>query len=235
MGAKGGTQVANNCDHLDEFLGHAKKSARAGLKEKFTAINLDRGQFIFFEGDESSALYLVESGVVEANVIHGDGKVYIFHFIFPGEMFGEGIVYGQTHYPFSAVARKEAVVFKISRDDLAPVLASDPAFERYILRMVGARLDSSYIKARCIAGERVERRVACILLKSLDEGSGLKGCAERVDSPLTNRDISGLIGSTEETVSRVMSRLKKEGIVGTRDRQLAVLDRGALLQFYDSM
>jgi CRP-like cAMP-binding protein len=232
--AKGGTKVVT-CDYLDEFVGHAKKNLQAGLKEKFTRTVLDRGQFVFFEGDAAASLYLVESGVVEANVIHGDGKVYIFHFIFPGEVFGEGIVYGQDFYPFSTVARKESAVWRIARDDLAPILESDPAFERHIFQMVGRKLDSSYIKARCIAGERVERRVACILLKTMDESAGIKGCPERVDSPLTNRDISGLIGSTEETVSRVMSRLKKEGIVGTQDKQLVVLDRDALLQYFQSM
>jgi CRP-like cAMP-binding protein len=144
-------------------------------------------------------------------------------------------VYGQDFYPFSAVARKEATIWRINRDDLLPLLKEDPELERYILQMVGQKLDSSYIKARCIAGERVERRVACILLKTMDDSAGMHGCRERVDSPLTNRDISGLIGSTEETVSRVMSRLKKEGIVGTQDKQLKVLDRDALVSYFESM
>jgi len=233
--AKGGTQVASTCEYLDEFVGHAKKAIREKLKDKFTQISLDRGQFIFFEGDDAAALYLVESGVIEANVIHGDGKVYIFHFIFSGDIFGEGVVYGQPYYLFSTVARKEAKVWKIAKGDLMPMIESDPELEKYILRLVGKELDSSYIKARCIAGERVERRVTCILLKTMDESAGIAGCKERMDTPLTNRDISGLIGSTEETVSRVMSRLKKEGIVGVQDKQLKVLDRDALLSYFESM
>lgn len=232
--AKGGTQVAS-CDYLNEFMEHATSAIQQKLKDKFVHMKLDRGQFVFFEGDTASALYLVESGVVEANVIHGDGKVYIFHFIFPGEIFGEGVVYGQDFYPFSAVARKEASIWRIMKDDLSGMLEQDPDLEKYILQMVGRKLDSSYIKARCIAGERVERRVACILLKTMDEHAGIPGCPERLDTPLTNRDISGLIGSTEETVSRVMSRLKKEGIVGTRDKQLKVLDRDALVAYFESM
>jgi CRP-like cAMP-binding protein len=232
--AKGGTEVAN-CEYLDEFVSHAKKNLQSRLKEKSSHSTLDRGQFVFFEGDAVSSLYLVESGVVEANVIHGDGKVYIFHFIFPGEIFGEGVVYGQDFYPFSAVVRKEAVIWRISKEELMPILEADPELERYLLRIVGQKLDSSYIKAHCIAGERVERRVACILLKTMDENLGIKPCKERMDTPLTNRDISGLIGSTEETVSRVMSRLKKEGIVGIQDKHLVVMDRDALLKYFESM
>lgn len=224
------------CDVLDEFVSHAKKDQQARLRDKFTSIGLDRGQFVFFEGDEAASLYLIESGVIEANVVHGDGKVYIFHFIFPGEVFGEGVVYEQDYYPFSTVARKEALVWKVPKEDLLSAIDSDPAFKAYMLRLVGQKLDSSYVKARCIAGERVEKRVACILLKTIDQQRGIYShCVEKLDTPLTNRDISGLIGSTEETVSRVMSRLKKEGIISLEDKHLVVLDREGLMGYFDSM
>lgn len=224
------------CDVLDEFVSHVKKDQQARLRDKFTSIGLDRGQFVFFEGDEAASLYLIESGVIEANVVHGDGKVYIFHFIFPGEVFGEGVVYEQDYYPFSTVARKEALVWKVPKEDLLSAIDSNPAFKAYMLRLVGQKLDSSYVKARCIAGERVEKRVACILLKTIDQQRGIYShCVEKLDTPLTNRDISGLIGSTEETVSRVMSRLKKEGIISLEDKHLVVLDREGLMGYFDSM
>jgi len=224
------------CDVLDEFVSHVKKDQQARLRDKFTSIGLDRGQFVFFEGDEAAYLYLIESGVIEANVVHGDGKVYIFHFIFPGEVFGEGVVYEQDYYPFSTVARKEALVWKVPKEDLLSAIDSNPAFKAYMLRLVGQKLDSSYVKARCIAGERVEKRVACILLKTIDQQHGIYShCVEKLDTPLTNRDISGLIGSTEETVSRVMSRLKKEGIISLEDKHLVVLDREGLMGYFDSM
>ena len=224
------------CEVIDEFVSHAKKDQQARLRDKFTSTGLDRGQFVFFEGDEAASLYLIESGVIEANVVHGDGKVYIFHFIFQGEVFGEGVVYEQDYYPFSTVARKEALVWKVPKEDLLSAIDSDPAFKAYMLRLVGQKLDSSYVKARCIAGERVEKRVACILLKTIDQQHGIYShCVEKLDTPLTNRDISGLIGSTEETVSRVMSRLKKEGIISLEDKHLVVLDREGLMGYFDSM
>lgn len=225
--------MAENC--LDDFLSQVEKGRRERLREKFSSENLDRGQFVFFEGDPASSLYVVESGVIEANLIHGDGKVFIFHFLFPGDLVGEGVAYGQSAYPFSAVARKDASLWKIKRDDLLPVLRDDDGLERYFIDVLGKKLEDSYIKTRCIAGERVEKRVACILLKTIGEHGIFDRCGERIDTPLTNRDISGLIGSTEETVSRIMSRLKKNGIVGIEDKRLVVVDRQALLGFFDSV
>jgi len=224
----------NKTENLDALLEHLRKDLREKAKSKFSPLNLERGQFVFFDGDPASSLYLVESGVAEANVVHGDGKVYIFHFLFPCDVLGEGIIYGQEVYPFSAVIREDALLWKISKDDLSLLLDADPAFREHLVEIVGRKLDHSYAKARCIAGERVERRVACILLKSIDE-TGIEDCGEKVMHQLTNRDISGLIGSTEETVSRVMSRLKKENVISIKDKQLVVLDREALMKYLDSI
>jgi CRP/FNR family transcriptional regulator len=228
--------TVEKCEVLDGFIGHARKDQQEKLRSKFTLQTLDKGQFIFFEADHADSLYLIESGVVEANVIHGDGKVYIFHFLFPGDIIGEGVLYGQDAYPFSAVVRKDITLWRIAKEDLKKYLDQDLQLQDYLLRIIGRKLDNSYVKARCIAGERVEKRIACILLKTVDEQAGLvPSCGERLDTPLTNRDISGLIGSTEETVSRVMSRLKKEGVVAIKDKQLVVLDRDALMGYFETV
>ena len=223
------------CEILDDFLVNGDPKLAGDLRRKFTQQSLDKGQFVFFEADNADSFYIIESGVIEANAIHGDGKVYIFQFLFPGDIMGEGVLYEQYVYPFSAVVRKDAVLWRLSKDDLLDHIERDRKLERYLLGAIGRKLDISYTKARCIAGERVERRIACILVKMIDEQRGIvPGCGERLDTPLTNRDISGLIGSTEETVSRVMSRLKKEGVIGIKDKQLVVLDREALNGYFDS-
>jgi len=143
-------------------------------------------------------------------------------------------VCGIDRYPFSAQVRKEAKVYRISGEEIKSAIERDPSLCAYLIEDIGKKLDFSYTKARCIAGERVEKRVACILLKSLDHEGLKKDCYERVDHPLTNRDISGLIGSTEETVSRIMSRLKKENIIKVENRQIVILDREALAQYLEA-
>ena len=225
----------NKKENLDEFLKNAKKDVREKLKSKFVSQSFDKGQFVFFEGDKAKALYLIESGVLESNIIHGDGKVFIYCFLFPGDFFGEGVLYGEEIYPFSAMVRKDAVVWKIGKDELLPLVDSDPSLQRYFTDVLGCKLEQSYVKARCISGERVEKRVACILWKTLNSSGLIHGCEEKFDAPLTNRDISALIGSTEETVSRIMSRLKKEGIIAVKDKQLVVLNEKALMGYFDSL
>ncbi len=218
---------------LDGFLERASSDSRKALKAKLSSQKLEKGKYVFFEGDDATDLYLIESGVIEANVVHADGKLYVFHFIFPGEVLGEGVLFGQDFYPFSAVVRKDAILWRIAKGDILPVLESDSSVCSYLFQLVGQKLSNCYVKARCIAGERVEKRLACVLLKAMGE-QGIPGCKGRIDPPLTNRDISGLIGSTEETVSRIMSRLKREGVISTEDKHIVVLDKEVLAGYAES-
>ncbi|MBU4174165.1 MAG: Crp/Fnr family transcriptional regulator [Actinobacteria bacterium] len=220
-------------EFLDGFLEHAGEGSRDTLRNKFVPLKLEKGQYIFFDGDDATDLYLIESGVIEANIVHADGKLYIFHFVFPGEILGEGVLFGEGFCPFSAVVRKDATLWRIAKGDILPVLESDSSVSSYLFQLVGQKLYRCYVKARCIAGERVEKRLACVLLKAINE-QGIAGCRARIDPPLTNRDISGLIGSTEETVSRIMSRLKREGVIGTEDKHIVVLDKEALARYTQS-
>lgn len=216
--------------NFDLFIGNASEDSVPILEEKFSPVKMEKGQYVFFEGDRPESLYFIESGVIESNIVRGDGKLHIFHFDFPGDYIGEGVLYDQPIVPFSAQVRKDVQLWRISKNDLIPILTKDPAFKEYLLKTLGQKLDSSYMKAHCIAGEKVEKRVMCALLRAIDQNGLNLHCGMRLDSPLTNRDISGLIGSTEESVSRIMSRLKREGIITTEKKNLIVLDRQTLIQ-----
>lgn len=216
--------------NLDLFLRRAGEKTRSVLREKFTPVKMEKGQYVFFEGDEPEFFYLIESGVTEANIVHGDGRLHIFHFDFPGDFIGEGILYNQMISPFSVQIRKDVQMWRVSKRDLVPLFDKDPVFKEYLFKELGRKLDRSYMKAHCTVGEKVEKRVMCALVRAIDQKGLHDNCPMRLDTPLTNRDISGLIGSTEESVSRIMSRLKREGIISSEKKNLIVLDRETLLQ-----
>jgi len=222
-------------DVLGELLNHLEEDLREEARDLFRLESYDREQYIFIDQDEATHLYVVEEGIVEANIVHGDGRLYIYGFLYPGDIFGEGALYEEGVYSYSAVAREESRVWRISWDDLQWLASRDPLFAVYLTRRVVMKLDQALYKERCIAGEKVERRIACVLLKMVDEVGIADKCGLVIDTPLTNRDIAGLVGSTEETVSRVMSRLKKSDIIASEGRFLVVKDKEALIRYFDGI
>jgi len=222
-------------DRLLGFLENLSEDLRSEAKELFKPESLDKEQYIFIDQDEATHLYLIEEGTIEANIVHGDGKVYILNLLYPGNIFGEAALYEEGVYSYSTVAREPSQVWRITWDDLQWFSTKDCDFSLFLIRLVVRRLDQAYYKERCIAGEKVEKRVACVLLKMVNERGISDKCGLILDTPLTNRDIAGLVGSTEETVSRIMSRLKKEQIITTEDKLLVVKDKGAMLAYFDGM
>lgn len=217
------------------FLEYLREDIRDEARRFFQQESLEKEQYLYIDQDEATHMYLVELGTLEANIVHGDGKVYILNFLYPGNIFGEGALYEEGVYSYSVVAREPSEVWRISWDDMQWLVSRDPDFALQILRMVIRKLDHAYYKDRCIAGEKVEKRIACILLKMINERGINEKCGVLIDTPITNRDIAGLVGSTEETVSRIMSRLKKEDILSTEDKLLVVKDRESLLDYFDGI
>lgn len=222
-------------DILLGFFENLREDLRAEARGFFIPESLDKEQYIFIDQDEATHLYLVEEGTIEANIVHGDGKVYILNLLYPGNIFGEAALYEEGVYSYSTVARESSLVWRITWDDLQWLASKDCDFSLFLTRLVVRRLDQAYYKERCIAGEKVEKRVACILMKMVYERGITNKCGLVIDTPLTNRDIAGLVGSTEETISRIMSRLKKEGILATEEKLLVVKDKEALHAYFDGI
>lgn len=220
---------------LKEFLNNLEEGLRQEARELFKPETFERDQYIFIDQDEATHLYLVEEGTIEANIVHGDGKLYILNFLHSGNVFGEGALYDEGVYSYSAVAREDSRVWRVSWDDLQWLAERDALFALFLIRLVVRKLDQAYYKDRCIAGEKVERRVACVLLNMAHEIGISDKCGLVIDTPLTNRDIAGLVGSTEETVSRIMSRLKKEEIMAADGKYLVVKDKESLRAYFNGI
>jgi len=161
---------------LREFLNNLEEGLRGEARELFKPEDFDREQYIFIDQDEATHLYLVEEGTVEANIVHGDGKLYILNFLYAGNVFGEGALYEEGVYSSSAVAREPSRVWRVSWDDLQWLASRDPLFALYLVRLIVHKLDQAYYKDRCIAGEKVERREQAFAVAMADVPWAVVGC-----------------------------------------------------------
>jgi len=217
---------------LLELLPEDKRAAAAAV---FLPEQVEKGAHVSTEGKRADFIWLVEEGTFEMVNLYGDGKVYIHGFLYPGDIFGEAWFYEHDTYPYTVAAREDGAVWKARGNDFRPFIKGVPRMEEYLRVLLGEKLEQYMYKARCIAGEKVERRIACVLLKVVNERGIFEGCQARLEVPLTNRDLAGLVGSTEETVSRVMSRLKKEGVIASEGKFLLVKDPANLRRYFEEL
>lgn len=189
--------------------------SRVAVMKEFAA-----NSYLFWEGDPSDQFYIVSSGRVKVIKSTSQGKDLIVAFFGTGEMFGEVAVFGDEPYPASAQALEPTTVLIIKRADFLAFLSGHPQMALRIINMLGGRLRDAQDRIRDLVGERVEQRLARILL--------MLSAKLGPDLPFTRQEIADMAGTTVETSIRFMSRLKDGGIITSTRGKVHIVDERKL-------
>ncbi len=177
-------------------------------------------EFIFWDGDAPEWFYIVAQGKVKVLKHSSLGREFIIAFFGPGEMLGEVAIFEDKPYPASAQAVAETKVVGIKREDFLSFLTNRPQVALRIINVLGGRLRDAQSRLRDLAGERVEQRLASVLLMlSSKLGPTL---------PFTRQEIADMAGTTIETAIRVMSHLKDRGVIRSVRGKVIILDKEKL-------
>jgi len=201
------------------------------LEHYLTTSLYKKKEDIFTEGDAPEWFYIVLAGKVKVTKISHDGKEIILEIISPYDIFGGVAVLRNIPYPANAVAMEDSEILKISRKNLMRVVDRFPNLMFCIALQLGDRMKSFYDSLKNIALERVEARIAALLLKlgnkvGVETDEGLL-----IDMRLTKQDVADMVGTTVETSIRTFSKFKKEGLVMDSDGKIIIKDREGLMSF----
>jgi CRP/FNR family transcriptional regulator len=170
---------------------------------------LDAGEAMFWEGDEASYLYEIVSGCVRLCKALPDGRRAITGFTFAGEILGVSF---KDRYLFTAEAVGEVKLRRYSRTQMHDSLARMPGLNRDVLALACDELSAAQNQMVLLGRKTACERIASFLLDVASRTC--KGAAMReIDLPMTRLDIADFLGLTIETVSRVLGRLKSDGII----------------------
>jgi CRP-like cAMP-binding protein len=177
-------------------------------------------EYVFWEGDEPEWFYIIATGGIKVVKHSSLGKEFIIAFFGPGEMFGEVAVFGSKPYPASAQTTGKTELVGFKREDFLSFLSVRPQLALRIINILGGRLRDAQSRLRDLAGERVEQRVASLLVMlSSKLGTTL---------PFTRQEIADMAGTTTETAIRVMSSLRSRGIIRSVRGRTTIVDERKL-------
>ncbi|MBM4447645.1 MAG: Crp/Fnr family transcriptional regulator [Chloroflexi bacterium] len=198
-------------------LNEDELSALAGLAAERS---FQPDEFILWEGDEPDYFYVVAEGQVKVVKNSSTGREFIIAFFGPGEMFGEVAVFEGKPYPASAQATSACRILAIKRQSFLDFLATRPQVALRIINILGGRLRDAQGRLKDFAGERVEQRLARILLM----------LASRMGTTLrfTRQELADMAGTTTETAIRVTGGLSERGIIITSRGQIIIADEAKL-------
>lgn len=201
--------------------------APAELKEihpYITKMSVKKRDVIFSEGDPSDWFYIVLNGKVKITKLSQEGKEIILEIISPMDFFGGLAVIKGFPYPANAIAMEDSELLKISRSNLMRILDRFPGLMYCMALQLSDRMKESHETLKNIALERVEARIASLLLKLADKTGKETEGGVLIDMKLTKQDIAEMVGTTVETSIRTMSKFKKLDIVSDREGQIIIKD-----------
>ena len=198
------------------------------IDRRMRTMSVPAGGYLYHAGDRADALYVVAEGSVKVSQVTAGGTETVTDILVPGELFGAMGTLGEPYHLQSASALVGTCALRIGQEAFREVLATYPGVGLRVLDDVAARLARAHSD---IGGttDTVPQRVATALLRLADklgEDRGAEGVLLEV--PLSRADLAGLARSTPESVSRVMSRWKKHGVIASGRRWTALLDRQRL-------
>jgi len=177
---------------------------------------------IYGRGEPGTAVYTVRSGIVRFQRVTEDGERRIVRLAGPGDLIGQEALLQQP-YADEAVACTPVQLCRIPREMVAELAQADGALMQELMRRWQQALEQAGAWAAELTTGVARRRV----LKLLGELSRLTDDGHEIWMP-RREDMGAMLGLTVETTSRMISRLRREGVLASLSQRRAVLDPVAL-------
>ena len=169
---------------------------------------------LFWEGDPVDHVYQVVRGVVCLYKLLPDGRRQVARFCHAGDMIG---LTADHRYPYTADALTDLAVVRIRRADLDLRMESDRNVLQKVLAAISQELSLAQNQLLLLGRKSASERVASFLQAMIEQAQREGGDGRSITLPMTRVDIADFLGLTHETVCRVLSTLKAEGIIATPD------------------
>jgi CRP/FNR family nitrogen fixation transcriptional regulator len=161
---------------------------------------------IYAEGERSDCWYRVLSGTVRICKLMADGRRHIAAFHFAGECFGLDTARERI---FAAEAVSDVVVMRFPRAAMERLVEQRPELWRGVCDMTLRELAHAQTRMLMLGRMTAPERVASFLLELAER----RDVRRVIEVPMSRLDIADYLGLTIETVCRVLSAFKRDGVI----------------------
>lgn len=187
------------------------------------------GAVLFAECQPPRGIFLLCRGTVKLSISAGDGKTLISHIATHGEVLGLSSTLTGNAYKATAETLEPAQINFVRREDFLCLLERNHAACRNAVRQLSqdCEADADHIRALGLAHSASEK-LANLLLSWCAQNGKPADNGMRIQVLMTHEDISQLIGTSRETVTRLLKDFRDRKILSTRGSTLTVHDKAAL-------
>ncbi|GIL16495.1 MAG: hypothetical protein BroJett040_02460 [Oligoflexia bacterium] len=196
------------------------------LSQGLEFVRLDADTTLFEAGQPANFCYIISYGGIKMVKPSPKGRDVVMCFLHAGDIVAAGIMSNNPPiYPLTAVTQEDSGLIKIPRREYTEIWQNKPQLMRAVNQSLMSRMvDFQTDKALFLSS--VPQKVASFLIRTLDHQPHSYG--QTINLRLTRKDIADRVGTSGETVIRILSEWTQKGWITTTDQHISILDRQAV-------
>jgi CRP-like cAMP-binding protein len=217
-----------NCHECPSFnkgiFSELSRSELVCLEKYKSLFSLKRKDTLFNENDAVRGLYCIQSGKVKLFKTTIDEKQQILNVVEPGYLLGHASLFTQRPHTFTAEALEDCEVCFWEQEGFLSILQTNASVTLKLMKQLSAALNRSEDQVLDLAYKTVRGRFSAFLLTLMKKFGVLENNAYRLDIYLSRQELSQAVGSTEETIVRLLSEFRKDGLIEMKRKCLFVIN-----------
>lgn len=202
---KGSIPLGQGLQQLQQLIEQSKQRI---IKKK---------QTLFYEGDHPQGLYLLAEGYVKTIKLTRDGRQLITGLYKPNDYIGLDALLLDGPFTESAEAIQDSKVYLLPKAMVVDVLDRYPGLSQHFIKILSSDIQEKEQQLVEIAYESVRKRLAQVLLR-------LTKIIQTPQLGVSREELAGLAGISTETVSRVLTDFRDEGLIEKYNGNIQVID-----------
>ncbi|MCC3144468.1 Crp/Fnr family transcriptional regulator [Halanaerobium sp. Z-7514] len=183
-----------------------------------------KGEYIFFEGEKGDKFYIIEEGQVKLIKMIANGDEQILNIFSKNDIIAEIVAFDKGNYPASAVTMSKTRVLVFEQERLEELILDHPQIAVKLLREMSHRLRRAQENVRDLALKDSSARVAGLLVFLARRYGEKKKDKIVLDLSLTQKELANMIGSSRETVSRVLAKFENQKLIKTSRKKIYIFE-----------
>lgn len=177
---------------------------------------------VFFENEEGDFFFMIVAGRIKVTILGDDGREVILSILGPDDFFGEMALLDNEPRSATAIAVEDSELLSLHRHDFQSVLADNRSIMSALIKILVSRIRKANHQISTLALLDVYGRVARVIVDmARDEGRRLKD-GRIAFRRATHQEIANRIGTTRETVTRMLKDLERQGMIHVEGREIVV-------------
>lgn len=186
--------------------------------------NFPRGSPIYLPGELADSVYVVADGLVKLCHLTVEGKVSTLAFIKIGEVFGELSLFESERRDEYCESAVDTTIIRIPRETLLPYMKENIQFVVAITKIIGFRRRRIENRLKSLLFSTNQQRLAHLLLDLAEQFGAAVDDGIRIGLKLSHHELASLIGTTRETVTIMLGKMKADGMIGGKRESVVLKD-----------